>query len=227
MQTVMQRATETVMQIKIDDLTLAYESGGQTTRPVDGFDLDVHDGELVLLHGPSGCGKTSLLGAIGGLLTPESGALYVDDVDVAQLRGAALWEHRQRRVGIVFQAFNLIPSLTATENVMAPLLLAVRTRRAARSRAERLLTDVGLAHRLGHRPATLSGGQQQRVAIARALAADPPVILADEPTAHLDHLQVDGVLELLRATATEGRIVVVATHDDRLTAVADRVVSLV
>ncbi len=214
------------MDIKISDLTLAYRSGGQTVTPVAHFDLEVSDGELVLLHGPSGSGKTTLLSAIGGLLTPTAGSLLVDGVDVAQLRGAALREHRQQRIGIVFQAFNLVPSLSATENVMAPLILAGERSRVARRRAQDLLTRVGLDHRLDHRPGQLSGGQQQRVAIARALAADPPVILADEPTAHLDHVQVDGVFDLLRTTASEGRIVIVATHDDRLLPIADRTVHL-
>ena len=214
------------MDIKICDLTVAYEAGGQSVRPIDGFDLEVHDGQLVLLHGPSGSGKTTLLSVLGGLLTPAGGSVLVGGVDVAELRGAALREHRQQRVGIVFQAFNLVASLTATENVMAPLILAGTPLRRARARAHELLDQVGLAHRLHHRPGQLSGGQQQRVAIARALAADPPVILADEPTAHLDHVQVDGVLDLLRSTATEGRVVIVATHDDRLAPIADRTVRL-
>jgi putative ABC transport system ATP-binding protein len=214
------------MDIKISDLTLSYDAGGQAVTPIEGFDLEVHDGELVLLHGPSGSGKTTLLSAIGGLLTPSGGSLLVGGVDVAQLRGAALREHRQQRIGIVFQAFNLIPSLTATENVMAPLILAGSSTKEARERARELLRQVDLEHRLDHRPGKLSGGQQQRVAIARALAADPPVILADEPTAHLDHVQVDGVLDLLRTTASEGRIVIVATHDDRMLPIADRIVHL-
>jgi putative ABC transport system ATP-binding protein len=215
-----------MMDVQIRDLRLAYTAGGHTVRPVDGLDLDVHDGETVLLHGPSGCGKTTLLSAIGGLLTPESGSLLVGGVDVASLTGSGLREHRQRRVGVVFQAFNLIPSLDATENVMAPLLLAGWSRKAARQRARQLLEQVGLGHRLEHRPAGLSGGQQQRVAIARALAADPPVILADEPTAHLDHEQVDAVRDLLAETAGPGRVVLIATHDDRLAPVADRIVHL-
>jgi putative ABC transport system ATP-binding protein len=214
------------MEIKLSGLTVAYESGGQSIRPIEGFDLEVHDGELALLHGPSGSGKTTLLSVIGGLLTPAEGSVLVGGLDVAQLRGTALRKHRQQRVGIVFQAFNLVASLTATENVMAPLILAGTSTRTARARARHLLDRVGLAHRADHRPGQLSGGQQQRTAIARALAADPPVILADEPTAHLDHAQVGSVLELLRSTATAGRVVIVATHDDRLAPIADRNVQL-
>jgi putative ABC transport system ATP-binding protein len=214
------------MDIKLSGLTVAYESGGESVRPIEGFDLEVHDSELVLVHGPSGSGKTTLLSVIGGLLTPAGGSVLVGGVDVAQLRGAALREHRQQRVGVVFQAFNLVASLTATENVMAPLILAGTSTRVARARARHLLDRVGLARRADHRPGQLSGGQQQRAAIARALAADPPVILADEPTAHLDHVQLDGVLELLQSMATEGRVVMVATHDDRLAPIADRTVQL-
>jgi putative ABC transport system ATP-binding protein len=215
-----------MMDVTIRNLTLSYAAGGHTVRPVDSLDLDVHDGETVLLHGPSGCGKTTLLSAIGGLLTPASGSLLVGGVDVATLTGSQLRAHRQRTVGVVFQAFNLIPSLDAAENVMVPLLLAGWSKRDARKRAHLLLDQVGLSHRLGHKPSSLSGGQQQRVAIARALAADPPVILADEPTAHLDHEQVDAVRELLGATAGAGRVVIIATHDDRLAPVADRIVHL-
>jgi putative ABC transport system ATP-binding protein len=214
------------MELKIRDLTVAYQSGGQTVRPFSGFDLDVAAGEVVVVLGPSGSGKTTLLSAIAGLLTPESGSLLVDGVDVTALGAAELVVHRRRRVGVVFQAFNLIPSLSATENVMVPLLASGWRRRAARDRARRLLDRVGLDHRRDHRPGALSGGQQQRVAIARALAADPPVVLADEPTAHLDHVQVDGVRDLLRELADDGRVVVVATHDDRLLPIADQVVRL-
>ena len=214
------------MDVTIRNLTLSYATGGYTVRPVDSFDLDVDDGETILLHGPSGCGKTTLLSAIGGLLTPASGSLVVGGVDIATLKGSQLRAHRQQTVGVVFQAFNLIPSLDAAENVMVPLLLAGWSKRDARTRAHLLLDQVGLSHRLGHKPSSLSGGQQQRVAIARALAADPPVILADEPTAHLDHEQVDAVRELLGATAGAGRVVIIATHDDRLAPVADRIVHL-
>jgi putative ABC transport system ATP-binding protein len=216
-----------MMALKIRDLTVAYQSAGQTFRPFSNFDLDVEAGELVVLLGPSGSGKTTLLSAIAGLLTPESGSLLVDGVDVTALTAGDLVAHRRQRVGVVFQAFNLIPSLTATENVMVPLLAAGRRRRAARDRARLLLDRVGLDHRQDHRPGAMSGGQQQRVAIARALAADPPVILADEPTAHLDHVKVDSVRDLLRGLADDGRVVVVATHDDRLLPVADRIVRLV
>jgi putative ABC transport system ATP-binding protein len=214
------------MKLDITKLTVAYDGAAQTVRPIEGFDLAVESGELVLLHGPSGCGKTTLLSAIAGLLTPEAGAITLDGVDVTGLRGKAMLRHRRDRIGMVFQAFNLIPSLTAVENVAVPLTVAGRSSRSAHARAEQLLSELGLGERLHHRPGQLSGGQQQRVAIARALANDPPVVLADEPTAHLDHTQIESVRSTLRGIADSGRIVVISTHDDRLGEVADRVVQM-
>jgi putative ABC transport system ATP-binding protein len=142
------------------------------------------------------------------------------------LKGAALTEYRRTTVGVVFQAFNLVPSLNAIENVMVPLRAARVGRKDAKARAIELLERVDLADRMTHRPGDMSGGQQQRVAIARALAHDPAVVLADEPTAHLDYIQVEGVLKLLRELADDGRLVVVATHDERMIPLADRVVNL-
>jgi putative ABC transport system ATP-binding protein len=212
--------------LNVEQLTIAYQSGSEVVRPIHDLDLSVRPGELVLLHGPSGCGKTTLLSAIAGLLTPESGSIRIGGVDVTELTGRRMLEHRRRTIGMVFQAFNLVPSLTAEENVAIALRLAGHRPRAARATARELLTRFEMGHRLSHRPATLSGGQQQRVALARALAANPPVLLADEPTAHLDHTQVDLVCATLRSIADAGRIVLIATHDDRLIASADRIVKL-
>jgi putative ABC transport system ATP-binding protein len=212
--------------IQLRDLTVQYTSGGYAVRPVDGLDLDAEDGELVILLGPSGCGKTTLLSVMAGILRPAKGTASVAGTEVTALDGTALSQYRQRTVGVVFQAFNLLPSLSARDNVAVPLRLSGMRAGAARARAEELLADVGLADRAGHRPGQMSGGQQQRVAIARALALDPPVLLADEPTAHLDHVQVEGVLRLLRDLARPGRLVVVSTHDDRIVPLADRLVDL-
>ena len=196
-------------------------------RPLDGLTFDADDGELVVLLGPSGCGKTTLLSCLAGLLTPTAGSIKLDGRETSRLSGRDLTAHRRDTVGVVFQAFNLIPSLTAHGNVVAPMRLAGMSRRVAGARATELLERVGLGDRGHHRPGQLSGGQQQRVAIARALVHDPPLVLADEPTAHLDHIQVEGVLQLLRELASPGRVVIVSTHDDRVTHLADRVVELV
>ena len=210
----------------IEDLTVAYRSGDYEVRPLDGFSTQARDGELVLLLGPSGCGKTTLLSCLAGILHPTAGSMRVGGTEVMGLTGDALTDYRRRGVGVVFQSFNLVPSLTALENVAAPLWGAGVARSAARTRAAELLDRVSLGDRSGFRPGSLSGGQQQRVAIARALVHDPPLLLADEPTAHLDYLQVEGVLALLRSLASPGRVVVVATHDDRMLPLADRVIDL-
>ncbi|HZQ59344.1 MAG TPA: ATP-binding cassette domain-containing protein [Acidimicrobiales bacterium] len=213
--------------LAVSGLTVAYGSGGYVVRPLDNLSFDVADGELVVLLGPSGCGKTTLLSCLAGLLTPTSGSIRLDGKEVTGLAGRDLAAYRRADVGVVFQAFNLLPSLTARGNVVAPLRLAGVPRRAAHARAVELLQQVGLGERLDHRPRALSGGQQQRVAIARALVHDPKMVLADEPTAHLDHVQVEGVLQLMRRLAQPGRLLVVATHDDRVTHLADRVIELV
>ncbi len=215
-----------MMAVQMRDLTIEYSSGGYVVRPIDSLDLDMHDGEVVLLVGASGCGKTTLLSALAGILTPTTGTITVDGVEITGLRGRDLAAYRQRRVGVVFQSFNLVPSLTSLENVASPLLLAGVGRRTAMARASALLEQVDLADRAGHRPGQLSGGQKQRAALARALAADPPLLLADEPTAHLDQVQVDAVLRLMHRLRGPGRVVVIATHDDRLLPLADRVVHL-
>jgi putative ABC transport system ATP-binding protein len=212
--------------ISAENLTVAYTQGDYVVKPIDGLDAVVEDGELVLLLGPSGSGKTTLLSCLSGILKPTSGRIEVNGIDVTALDAGGLAEYRRETVGIVFQGFNLIAGLSALENVMAPLRLAGVRRRQAGSRAAELLEMVDLTHRIHHQPSRLSGGQQQRVAIARALAHDPPVIIADEPTAHLDYVQVEGIARLLRTLAAPGRAVVVSTHDDRLLPLADRVIDL-
>jgi len=213
--------------LRIKELVVEYSSDRYAVRPIDGLDLEVTAGSLAILLGPSGCGKTTLLSCLGGILSPTSGRIEFGDVEVTSLDRRALAAYRRDTVGIVFQAFNLVASLSAVENVMVPLWAAGRSRREARERAEELLTRVGLQDRMKHRPGDLSGGQQQRVAVARAIALDPPLILADEPTAHLDFIQVEEVLRLIHELATGERVVVVATHDTRILPLADRVVELV
>ena len=213
--------------LRIKDLVVEYASGQETVRPINGLNLDVSAGSLAILLGPSGCGKTTLLSCLGGILHPTAGRIEFGDIDLTTLDQRALSEYRRNTVGIVFQAFNLVPSLTAIENVTVPLRAARWPRRKAHDRAAELLDRVGLTERMHHRPGDLSGGQQQRVAVARAIALDPPLLIADEPTAHLDYIQVEGVLRLIRELASGERVVVVATHDTRMLPLADRVVELV
>ena len=215
-----------LVSLSIKNLTVEFSSGGYKIRPLNGLSFDSNHAELVVLLGPSGCGKTTLLSCLAGLLTPTSGSIRFNNEEVTGLHGQALAAYRRQTVGVVFQAFNLIPSLSARSNVMVPLRLSGVPRKQARERASALLDRVDLAERAGHRPAQMSGGQQQRVAIARALVHDPPLVLADEPTAHLDYIQVEGILRLLRDLARPGRMVVVATHDERITNLADKVVEL-
>jgi putative ABC transport system ATP-binding protein len=212
--------------VEVTDLRVEYSSGDYVVRPLDGFRMRVDDGQLVLLLGPSGSGKTTLLSCLAGILTPTAGRLVVAGKDVAELPRADLARYRRESVGIVFQGFNLIPSLTARDNVAVPMRLSGRRPRDAGRRAAELLETVGLGERLTHRPAQMSGGQQQRVAIARALALDPPVLLADEPTAHLDQRSAPTAVRVLRRAADAGSAVLVATHHDEVHRAADRTLVL-
>jgi putative ABC transport system ATP-binding protein len=213
-------------ELSVSGLTVEFGAGGEVTRPLDGFGMEASPGSLVLLLGPSGSGKTTLLSCLAAILSPTRGSIAFGDVAISALAGKERTAFRRHTVGIVFQAFNLVPSLTATENVMAPLLAAGVGRAHAATRAAELLERVELEHRATHRPGELSGGQQQRVAIARALVHDPLLVLADEPTAHLDHTQVDGVLRLLAGLMDGERVMVIATHDDRLLALGGQRVDL-
>jgi len=216
-----------VSKLIVDDLVVEYLHDGYAVRPLDHLAFEATSGELVVLLGPSGSGKTTLLSCLGGILTPTSGAIHLGDIEVTALRRRELDRYRRDHVGFVFQAFNLIPSLSARENVAVPLLLTGRSRAEAFRRADELLALVGLSDRAHHHPGRLSGGQQQRVAVARGLGQDPPLLLADEPTANLDHIQAEAVIRLLRDLRDEGRIIVVSTHDARLVPIADRIVQMV
>ncbi|RKY30287.1 MAG: ABC transporter ATP-binding protein, partial [Candidatus Omnitrophota bacterium] len=192
-----------------------------------GIDLEILKGEYLSIMGPSGSGKTTLFNMIGGLDKPTEGKVYIDEVDVAQLDAYELAWLRCRKIGYIFQTFNLIPVMTALENVMLPMIFAGMTTDDAREKAKGLLEVVGLGERLNHKPFELSGGQQQRVAIARALANDPAIILADEPTGNLDLKTGKEIINLLREMNKEkGVSIITATHDLKMLDVSDRVIWL-
>lgn len=205
-----------------------FKSGPVTVKAVDGVSFQLPRSAVVALRGPSGCGKSTLLNLIGALDRPDSGRLTVDGVDVAKLSGRSEAAYRRRKVGFVFQQFNLVPYLSALENVTLPMELAgASSNGSAKLRARELLGQVGLTQdRLERRPAKLSGGEQQRVAIARALANDPPLILADEPTANLDSKTGALIINILRSLRDEGRTVLIATHDDAIANEADVILEM-
>jgi putative ABC transport system ATP-binding protein len=213
--------------LHVTGLTKTFGQGALAVTAVGGVDLDVHPGEVILIMGPSGSGKTTLLLMLGAMLRPTAGVIQVGGLDLARAPERRLPGLRARRFGFVFQDFNLLSALTAAENVELACNLAGITGRPAHQRARALLQRVGLSHRLSFRPEQLSGGEQQRVAIARALANNPPLILADEPTANLDSAIGRDVARLLRQLATEDdRAVVIVSHDARLEEIADRVLWL-
>jgi putative ABC transport system ATP-binding protein len=207
-------------------LRKVYGSEATLVRAVDGVDLDVAAGETLAVMGPSGCGKSTLLHILGGLDRPSAGELWLAGRRIDTMSERAMASVRRDAVGFVFQAFHLMDELTAVENVELPVLLAGRSPRTARRRAGELLDQVGLADRSRHLPSQLSGGQRQRVAIARALANRPQVVLADEPTGNLDSEATLDVLRLFETLHEAGQTVVVVTHDSRIAATADRLISM-
>jgi putative ABC transport system ATP-binding protein len=214
------------MMIRVRDLTMRLASGRAQITVVDGVSLDVAAGEFLAVTGPSGSGKSTLLGLLAGLDRPTSGSVTVAGRDLARLDEDALARMRLDTIGYVFQAFHLIPTLTAAENVAVPLELAGVT--GAVSRARALLDEVGLKGRAHHYPVQLSGGEQQRVAIARAMALAPPLVLADEPTGNLDSATGGQIIDLLlRLRREREATLIMVTHDPALAAHADRVVTLV
>jgi ABC-type lipoprotein export system ATPase subunit len=203
-----------------------YGKGEGLVRAVDGVDLDIGAGETVAVMGPSGCGKSTLLHLLGGLDRPSGGEVSLSGRRIDDISEKALARMRRTDVGFVFQAFHLMEELTAIENVELSALLAGRSPRAARRRAEELLEQVGLADRARFLPSALSGGQRQRVAIARALSNEPLVVLADEPTGNLDSAATLDVLRLFESLHESGQTLVIVTHDARIAATADRMISM-
>jgi putative ABC transport system ATP-binding protein len=211
--------------IELEDLARHYEMGGDTVKALDGVGLQIGRGEYVSIVGPSGSGKTTLFNLIGGLDRPTRGRVYIDGVDIAKLDAYELAWLRCRKIGYIFQTFNLIPVLTALENVALPTVFAGLPRDEGVSKAKRLLASVGLADRLNHRPSELSAGQQQRVAIARAMANDPSIILADEPTGNLDLNTGVEIIDLLHGlNRMRGMTLIAATHDLKMIKASDRIV---
>jgi ABC-type lipoprotein export system ATPase subunit len=203
-----------------------YGKSEGLVRAVDDVDLQVASGETVAVMGPSGCGKSTLLHLLGGLDRPTAGELWLAGQRIDQMGERALARLRRDKVGFVFQAFHLMDELTAVENVELPALLAGRPARWSRRRAKTLLEQVGLADRAGFLPSALSGGQRQRVAIARALVSEPQLVLADEPTGNLDSQATIEVLRLFEALHAAGQTLVIVTHDSRIAATADRMISM-
>ena len=213
--------------VQVVDLEKVYGSGAATVRALKGVSLGFEAGEFTAIMGPSGSGKSTLLHVLGALEEPSSGRVVVGGEDLSGLSDRELTLLRRARMGFVFQFFNLIPTLSAEENVMLPVLISGEKANKYKRRLEEVISLVGLEGRRTHRPDELSGGEQQRVAIARALIRHPDVVLADEPTGNLDSTTGAGVLELLRESAARyGQTVVMVTHDARAAAVADRVVFL-
>jgi putative ABC transport system ATP-binding protein len=202
--------------VEVRDLVKSYRRGGQVVPVLAGLSFDIAQGEFVALMGPSGSGKSTLLNLIAGIDKPDSGQLRVAGEDIAQLGEAALADWRAANIGFIFQFYNLMPVLSAFENVELPLLLTDLPRRDRRERVELALAMVGLSDRMDHDPSELSGGQQQRVAIARAIITDPVLIVADEPTGDLDRVSAGEILKMLERLNTElGKTIVMVTHDQR------------
>jgi putative ABC transport system ATP-binding protein len=212
--------------VDMRDITKVYGHGEAEVRAVDGVSLTVDPGEYVAIMGASGSGKSTLMNIIGALDVATTGTYRIDGVDIGDLDDDALSLVRNRRIGFIFQAFNLIPRMSAAANVELPLMYRGVRRGERRRRALGALAKVGLADRSHHQPNELSGGQQQRVAVARALAMEPSLMLADEPTGNLDSKSTADVLDLLDDIHNEGKTIVIITHEDDVAARADRVITL-
>ena len=210
-----------------NDVWKIYGAGETAVAALKGVDLDIHRGEMVAIMGPSGCGKTTLLNCFSGLDEISRGTVTLEGTDIHQMSDSKKSEYRARRTGFVFQSYNLLPVLSAVENVEMPLLIGGLSAKEARKRAETILSELGLGDRLHHRPAELSGGQQQRVSLARALVSRPAIVWADEPTGNLDQEGSLQVVELLRSlNQNYQQTIVVVTHDPEVAAKCDRTLKM-
>lgn len=213
--------------IELQNVTKTYRLGGENIYALDKVDLTIENGDFVAIVGPSGSGKSTLANMIGGLDTPDSGRIIVDNQDLATTDDTVLSEYRNKKVGFIFQTFNLQAHYTALENVAVPLVFSGIERKARQLKAEQCLAAVGLTDRKNHRPSELSGGQRQRVSIARALANDPTVIIADEPTGNLDSKKSQEIIELLKELRKQRKItLIVITHDATIARQAHRVMTI-
>ena len=212
--------------IRVRDICKVYNPGENEVRALDHVDLSIDKGELVGIIGHSGSGKSTLMNMLGCLDVPTSGNYYLNGKDVSNMTDDELSDVRNVEIGFIFQGFNLIPNLTAKENVELPLIYRGVSKKEREDLAVESLKAVGLEHRMDHKPSEMSGGQQQRVAIARAIAARPPVILADEPTGNLDSHSTKEIMEVLKELHRSGRTVILITHDDEIAAQVNRVIRI-
>lgn len=212
--------------IRVENVRKIYRMGDNEVRALDGVSLTVEEGEFLIVMGPSGSGKSTLLHVIGCLDKPDDGEIYIDSTPVSKLNDNQLARIRNKMIGFVFQQFNLLPRLTALENVELPMIYAGVPRQLRRNRAKELLELVGLGDRMHHKPTQLSGGQMQRVAIARALANKPAVLLADEPTGNLDSKSGEEILKIFSDLNNEGQTIIVVTHDPDVAKCGDRIVRM-
>jgi len=223
--TILQNTNQKIV-MDVRDITKSLPLGRERIEILKGISFQIMGGEFVSIMGPSGSGKSTLLGIIAGLDNPTSGQVLIDDIDITSMSEGKLASVRNNKIGMVFQAFNLIPTLTAQENVEVPLYVG-KHKGSPSARAKELLDLVGLSHRLNHKPNQLSGGEQQRVAIARALSTDPAFVLADEPTGNLDAKNSENVLKLIAyLRAQTGKTFIIATHDPIVASHADRSIRL-
>ena len=213
--------------IEVKNVYKIYNPGENEVRALDGISVTIDHGEFAAIVGHSGSGKSTFMNMLGCLDTPTSGDYYLDGVNVAGMTDDELSDIRNKQIGFIFQGFNLIPSLTAQENVELPLVYRGMPAEQRRQLAEEALTRVGMEHRMNHRPSELSGGQQQRVAIARAIAARPPIIMADEPTGNLDTRSGEEVMKILHELNEEGRTIVLITHDNDIARQATRAIRII
>lgn len=212
--------------VEVQDMCKIYNPGENEVRALDHVNLTISRGEFVAIIGHSGSGKSTLMNMLGCLDVPTSGRYFLNGKDVSNLSDDELSDIRNLEIGFIFQGFNLIPNLTAKENVELPLIYRGVGRKEREALAEESLEVVGLAHRMDHKPSEMSGGQQQRVAIARAIAAKPPVILADEPTGNLDSRSTQDIMDVLKELHSSGRTVILITHDDEIAAQVKRVIRI-